>query len=80
MRKSKHRTYAFFIFPKEKKGVCFHVSPLPCPRQRACREYPLPVGVLEDLSHLAYWFAVVLAILFVLCSLRIPVGRGARRA
>ena len=37
-------------------------------------------GVLGDLSHLAYWFAVVLAILFVLCSLRIPVGRGARRA
>ena len=57
----------------------FHVSPLPCPRQRACREHSLPVGVLGDLSHLAYWFAVVLAILFVLCSLRIPVGRGARR-
>ena len=37
-------------------------------------------GVLGDLSHLAYWFAVVLAFLFVLCSLRIPVGRGARRA
>ncbi|MFR6378524.1 MAG: MFS transporter [Evtepia sp.] len=37
-------------------------------------------GVLGDLSHLAYWFAVVLAVLFVLCSLRIPVGRGARRA
>ena len=37
-------------------------------------------GVLGDLSHLAYWFAVVLAVLFVLCSLRIPVGQGARRA
>ena len=37
-------------------------------------------GVLGDLSHLAYWFAVVLAVFFVLCSLRIPVGRGARRA
>lgn len=37
-------------------------------------------GVLGNLSHLAYWFAVVLAVLFVLCSLRIPVGRGARRA
>ena len=37
-------------------------------------------GVLGDLSHLAYWFAVVLAVLFLLCSLRIPVGRGARRA
>ena len=37
-------------------------------------------GALGDLPHLAYWFAVVLAVLFVLCSLRIPVGRGARRA
>lgn len=37
-------------------------------------------GVLGDLPNLAYWFAVVLAVLFVLCSLRIPVGRGARRA
>lgn len=37
-------------------------------------------GVLGDLPHLAYWFAVVLAVLFVLCSLRIPVGQGARRA
>lgn len=37
-------------------------------------------GVLGDLSHLAYWFAVVLAVLFVLWSLRIPTGKGTRRA
>lgn len=36
-------------------------------------------GALGDLPHLAYWFAVVLAVLFVLWSLRIPVGKGARR-
>ena len=36
-------------------------------------------GALGELPHLAYWFAVVLAVLFVLWSLRIPVGKGARR-
>ena len=36
-------------------------------------------GALGALPHLAYWFAVVLAVLFVLWSLRIPVGKGARR-
>ncbi len=54
--------------------------PSPARGKGLCREHPLPVGVLGDLPHLAYWFAVVLAVLFVLCSLRIPVGQGARRA
>lgn len=37
-------------------------------------------GALGDLPHLAYWFAVVLAVLFTLWSLRIPTGKGTRRA